>query len=112
MTRPLFTGSPPADLQELVRSLGRNISAARARRGLSEEEIARRAGMTRLTLRKVERGELSTGIGAYVAALWAMGLHAPLATIARIENDPEGAMLLEARTGRQSQDKDRLSDDF
>jgi len=44
--------------------------------------FAQRAGVSGSTMEAIERGELSTGIGAYVRALWALGLDGELNLLA------------------------------
>jgi len=69
-------------VQRLLRDLGENIRLARARRGLSAQLVAERAGMSRTTLRGVERGDAGVTLGAYANVLHALGLHRDLALVA------------------------------
>ena len=50
---------------DAVRVLGQQIAAARRRQRRTAEEVAERAGITRVTLRNVERGDPSVAIGIY-----------------------------------------------
>ena len=74
----------PAYLQyaRIAKSLGARIRAARLRRRLSQIEMAERMGVTRHTLRSLERGELSVGLGIVVRALGVLGLEDDLAGLA------------------------------
>lgn len=47
---------------------------ARLRRRLTQELVAERAGMTRPTLRRAERGDPSVSAGSYALILQALGL--------------------------------------
>jgi len=47
---------------------------ARTRRKLRQEDLAHQIGRARATVVALEKGSPSTEIGAYVAALWALGL--------------------------------------
>lgn len=76
------TAQLPA-VQRLLRDLGERLRLARLRRGLSGELVAERAGMSRPTLRSIERGEPSATLGAYANVLHALGLHGDLALLAR-----------------------------
>lgn len=43
------------------RMLGENLSTARAARGLSQEQVARAAGLATFTYQKLEKGESNPG---------------------------------------------------
>ena len=81
-------------IQRLLRDLGENIRLARLRRGFSMKLVAERAGMSRTTLRSIERGEAGVTLGAYANALHSLGLHEDLALIAR--DDELGRKLQDA----------------
>jgi transcriptional regulator with XRE-family HTH domain len=51
--------SSPNDDQEIERRIARRLGSLRAERGWSLEELAERAGISRATLSRIERGELS-----------------------------------------------------
>ena len=102
----------PAAVVEAVAELGRNISTARVRRKMRQDDLAVKSGITRNTLRRVEAGALGTGIGAYVAVLWALGLHDQLASVASPDLDLEGKTLEAARRGERVRVGQELSDDF
>lgn len=61
------------DTLEILKTLGEQISLARLRRSLSVELVAERAGISRTTLWKVEKGDSSVAIGYYAAVLHALG---------------------------------------
>lgn len=46
---------------QYCRMLGDNLSAARAARGLSQEQVARAAGLATFTYQKLEKGESNPG---------------------------------------------------
>lgn len=92
---------PPDTVVDRVARLGLRIRAARTRRKLRREDLAARAGVSRSTLEAIERGELTTGIGAYVRALWALGVDEELDLIADPGLDRDGlALELSAQTKR------------
>lgn len=80
----------PARVLEIAKVLGKNISEARKRRRLRQEDLAAMAGMTVPTLRAVEAGSIGTGLGAYISTLWALGLDHSLLAVAALEDDAEG----------------------
>jgi transcriptional regulator with XRE-family HTH domain len=110
--RNLTEDSAPAAVVDAVVKLGQDIATARIRRQLREEDLAAKAGITRMTLRRVEAGALGTGIGAYAAVLWVLGMHHDLAGAAAPERDEEGQTLEAARRGERVRLPRRLSDEF
>lgn len=54
---------------EVLATMGEQIKLARLRRGLSAELVAERAGISRASLWKVEKGEPSVAMGIYAAVL-------------------------------------------
>lgn len=75
MPRPLkFADSAPAAVERAAGELGQRVRLARVRRRLSQRQLASRAGISYVTQRAVEAGSLLTGLGAYLAAIWALGL--------------------------------------
>src|SRR3954451_25363365 len=92
-----YADSAPTAVEQAVSQLGANITTARLRRRWRQEDLAEKAGITRATLVAIEHGKLGTGIGAYVAVLWALGLHADVSRLASPERDAEGLTLEAAR---------------
>lgn len=107
-----YSSAPAAAVEQAVARLGANIATARLRRRVTQGELAERAGITRPTLIAVEQGKLGTGIGAYVAVLWALGLHDQVAELAAPERDPEGIALEAARLPERARRPTGLDDDF
>lgn len=69
-------------LTRLLATLGRNIKAARLRRGYATTLVAQRAGIARKTLYRVERGDPAVALGIYARVLQALGLENSLNSIA------------------------------
>ena len=78
MKRPLL----PKQVR-MMQTLGENIHLARLRRDLSSEQVAERAGISRNTLIKIERGDEGVAIGMYFRVLIVLGLQDDLLLIAR-----------------------------
>jgi transcriptional regulator with XRE-family HTH domain len=102
----------PAKVVAAASRLGRNIRMARKRRRLRQADLAARAGLNVQTLRRVESGSLGTGVGAYIAALWAMGLEGQVAQLADPSTDLEGTTLEAASHGERVRPSDTLPSDF
>lgn len=81
-------------LAALLRALGENIRLARLRRNLSATMLAERAGMTRMTLHAIEKGEPTASLGAYANVLFSLGLENDLSQIAK--DDELGRKLQDA----------------
>ncbi len=69
-------------LARLLAGLGENIRKARLRRAYSAETVAQRAGISRKTLYRVERGEPAVALGIYARVLQALRLESDLGLIA------------------------------
>jgi len=77
--------------QKSLTLLGENIRLAIRRRGFTQTLISERTGLSRLTIRRIERGDASVSIGHYVAVLSVLGLADDIANVA--SNDKLGRKL-------------------
>lgn len=68
--------------QKVLSQMGENIKLACKRRGYSQLLIAERTGLSRLTIRKIEKGDPTVSFGHYVAVLSVLGLVNDLAKVA------------------------------
>jgi transcriptional regulator with XRE-family HTH domain len=68
--------TPPVGDQQIAQlaSLGQRLRAQRKRLGITAVSAAEAAGMSRVTLHRIERGEPSVTMGAYLSAIHALGL--------------------------------------
>ena len=87
-------------LSRLLRGLGANLRRARLRRAYSAQVVATRAGITRATLLRAERGEHAVALGIYARVLQALGLEADLELIAA--DDKLGLKLQDAALGERA----------
>ena len=53
--------------------MGEQIKLARLRRNITEDLVAERAGLSRATVWKVEKGDPTVSMGAYASVLIALG---------------------------------------
>ena len=112
MSRHLkFASTAPEGVQQLAKLLGSRLRLARKRRLLTLREAASRAGIAYDTARAAERGNVQTGLGAYLALAWALGLDAQFATLLRPEDDAEGTQLELSRAPRRVRSRKDAEDD-
>ena len=78
MKRPLLPKH-----ERIMRELGENFRLARLRRDLSSEQVAERAGISRNTLIKIERGDEGVAIGMYFRVLIVLRLEEDLINVAK-----------------------------
>lgn len=81
-------------LSRLLASAGDNLKLARLRRSQTAETVAQRAGISRKTLYRVERGDSAVALGIYARVLQALRLEQDLARLAA--NDAFGRKLQDA----------------
>ena len=80
----------PLPVGRAVTRLGANIRDARRRRRIPTATMAERAGISRTTLHKVERGDPGVSLGIYATVLFVLGLEERLAELADPRNDAVG----------------------
>ena len=107
-----MTSAPPAEVEEAVRRLGRNIRIARLRRRLRIEDVANAIGASRFTVSNMEKGKVSTSIAAYAGALWALRLLDQMTVVADPDFDEEGKALEDARRPTQAPRRIALDNGF
>lgn len=110
--RSLRTGAAPFAIKGIVARVGANIATARINRRWRQEDLARRAGLTRRVIMRIEKGHLGVGMGAYVAALHALGLDHGIDELGSVARDPEGQTLAAARGAKRARPDGSLDDDF
>jgi transcriptional regulator with XRE-family HTH domain len=68
-----------------LRELGQNIRSARMRRQIPAALLAERAGMSRPTLRAIERGDCGVTIGSIANVLHSLDLASDITAMARAD---------------------------
>ena len=79
---------------------------------MPQQQLAQRMGVSRFVVADIERGKPTTGVAAYVGALWALGLLTHMRGVADPDRDEEGKTLERARSPRTARPRRSLSDDF
>ena len=98
----MSTFSLPLPVAESVQELGNRIRIARLRRGWSVVELAAKAGLSRNTLAKMERGNPGPSLGDWYSVIWLLGLDKTLTQVADPELDSHGKALEAARRPRRA----------
>ena len=83
----------PENVPAMLEALGARLRAARLRRRLRQEDVAAKLGFSRDTINAVERGSMTTSVGAYLSVLWVYGLQREVELLADPGLDREGAAL-------------------
>lgn len=87
-------------LARILSALGERIREARLRRAYAAEAVAQRAGISRSTLMRVERGDPAVSMGIYARVLQALGLESDLVHIGA--DDALGRKLQDAKLGTRA----------
>ena len=69
--------------KKILEIFGENIKLARLRRKLSMEQIAQRAGLSRATISKIEKGDESVAMGSYFQVLFILRLEKDFLEVAK-----------------------------
>lgn len=94
--------APPYPVEQALKKLGQNLRTARIRRRLTIEEVAQKIGTGPRAIMDAEKGKPSSGIGVYVALLWAYDLLAPLTDLANPAKDEQGLILASGKDKRRA----------
>ena len=90
------TGSFPLPAALTRRKLGRDLSIARRKRGISTSDMASRLFVSRDTLWRLERGDPAVALGTLATATFILKLHDRFANLAAPASD-ELALSLDER---------------
>ena len=83
----------PISVESTLLKLGRDIQGARLRRRIPVLLMSERAGISRTTLYKIERGDSGVSLGAYVTVIFVLGMIHKLRDLLDIKNDSIGLEL-------------------
>lgn len=85
----------PIPVRRALRKFGQDVCDSRRRRRIPLELMAERAGVSRATLGKIEKGDPSVSLGRYATVLFVLGLTERLGDLADASHDTVGRMLEE-----------------
>lgn len=97
----------PPQFQRQLSALGLRLRLARERRELGTEVFAERVGVSRETLRRMEKGDASIAMGTFLRALRVLGLDKDIDQLAAddvLGRKLQDIELLGARLSRDSAD--------
>ncbi|HEV2524460.1 MAG TPA: helix-turn-helix domain-containing protein [Gammaproteobacteria bacterium] len=89
--------SLPIPAIRALRKLGKDISNARRRRRITIQLMAERAGVSRATIGKIEKGDPTTSMGAYAAVLFVLGMTERLSDLVDAVYDLTGRQLIDEK---------------
>lgn len=82
--------SIPVPVARSLRKLGSDLCDARRRRRISTQVMAERAGISRTTLSKAEKGDPGVSVGTLATLLFILGLDDRLSEVADVRHDTVG----------------------
>ncbi|SDB40189.1 Helix-turn-helix domain-containing protein [Desulfonatronum thiosulfatophilum] len=101
---------PPLSVRQGLVHLGEDLRRARLRRGLKMTLVAERAGISRETLAKIQKGDPGVSMGAYAAVIFALGMGTKWMRLADISNDPVGQALETERLPKRARGLQKLGE--
>lgn len=97
----------PIPVTRALRKLGQDMQNARKRRRIATKMMAERAGISRTTLAKIERGEPSVAMANYASVLFVLGNIDELNALLDVSNDRLGLDLIADDLPRRIRHKKR-----
>ncbi|MBS3780520.1 MAG: helix-turn-helix transcriptional regulator [Desulfovermiculus sp.] len=84
---------PSISVRRSLRKLGDDLRKSRIRRKLTMVVLADRAGISRETLSKIQKGDPKVSMGAYAMVVMALGMGTSWMDFADIRNDTYGQII-------------------
>ena len=84
------TSTIPIPVNKALKKLGADLKEARIKRRLTMALVEERAGITHITLSKVEKGDAGVSIGIYAKVMFVLGLIDNIYNLAEPNNDTVG----------------------
>jgi transcriptional regulator with XRE-family HTH domain len=83
----------PIPAMKALRKMGQDINDARRRRRITISLMAERAGLSRTTIGKIEKGDGATSMGGYASVLFVLGMIDRLGDLVDAVHDLTGRQL-------------------
>jgi len=74
MKKSRVAAALPSGVRESLKEMGGFIACARKEKRWTQEEMARRIGVGRMTVVRIEKGAPEVAVGLYLTAAWLLGL--------------------------------------
>ena len=103
---------PPRAVVDLLGAWGNAIRTARIRRQWRLVDLATKSNVSESTLQSLERGHPGVGVGAYLSAMWALGLLDHAVPLTDTTADTTGLVLDAQRQPLRVRVPRALDDDF
>ncbi len=91
--RSLAKTAFPPEVTRVLKELGEGLKIARQRRRQSQIDLAERLMISRATLQRMEHGDPTVALGAWVTAAWLLGRLADLQVVFNPDHDETGKRL-------------------
>ena len=91
----------PIPVLKALHKVGKDICDARRRRRITIQLMAKRAGISRATVGKIENGDPTVSMGGYSSVLFVLGMTERLSDLADAAHDLTGRQLEEERLPRR-----------
>lgn len=96
--------------RKVAELLGKRIQLARKARKMSETQLAERCGMSRATIRAIERGSLQVEVGLFFEAAYIVGVQLftddPVELAAQIQRIDDRMLLMPSRVRSEKREVD------
>ena len=91
----------PIPILKALYKVGKDICDARRRRRITIQIMAERAGISRATVGKIEKGDPTVSMGGYSSVMFVLGMTERLGDLADAVHDLTGRQLEEERLPRR-----------
>lgn len=99
---------PSISVRQGLRKMGEDLKKARLKRKLKMTVVAERAGISRETLSKIQKGDPGVSIGAYAMVIFALGLGTDWMKLADIEHDKMGQWIDDERIPKRARSSRKI----